>query len=110
MMGPAWHSATEGAGGDDCYTSLGYAHPTRRVWATVLLTRTELHRVREQSPPRETDYPALSAPETTLGNTSDVVEVIDTYLYRPLSTPPVAIDPLHSARDRRRRMVRSRVT
>jgi formate hydrogenlyase subunit 3/multisubunit Na+/H+ antiporter MnhD subunit len=88
---PAWRSATEGVEGEDCYTSFGYANPTRRVLANVLLTRTELRRVQEQSAPRETGYPGLRAPETTLGYTSDVVEVVDTYIYRPLRKPLSAL-------------------
>jgi hydrogenase-4 component B len=88
---PAWRSATEGVEGEDCYTSFGYANPTRRILANVLLTRTELRRVQEHAPPRDTGYPGLRAPETTLGYTSDVVEVVDTYLYRPLRRPLTAL-------------------
>jgi formate hydrogenlyase subunit 3/multisubunit Na+/H+ antiporter MnhD subunit len=88
---PAWRSATEGVEGEDCYTSFGYANPTRRVLANILLTRTELRRVHEHAAHRDTGYPGLRAPETTLGYTSDVVEVIDTYLYRPLRKPLTAL-------------------
>ncbi|HEY3873457.1 MAG TPA: proton-conducting transporter membrane subunit [Actinocrinis sp.] len=84
---PAWRSATEGVEGEDCYTSFGYANPTRRVLANILLTRTALQRLHSQQPRRETGYPGLRAPDATLGYTSDVVEVVDTYLYRPLRRP-----------------------
>lgn len=88
---PAWRSATEGVEGEDCYTSFGYANPTRRILANVLLTRTELRRVQQTSEQRDTGYPGLRAPETDLGYTSDVVEVVDTYLYRPLRRPLTAL-------------------
>jgi len=88
---PAWRSATEGVEGEDCYTSFGYANPTRRILANVLLTHTELRRIQDENTPRDTGYPGLHAPDSTLGYTSDVVEVVDTYLYRPLRRPLAAI-------------------
>lgn len=88
---PPWRSATEGVEGEDCYTSFGYANPTRRVLANILFTRTALQRLHEQQPQRDTGYPGLRAPDATLGYTSDVVEVVDTYLYQPLRRPLRAV-------------------
>lgn len=88
---PAWRSATEGVEGEDRYTSFGYANPTRRVLANILLTRTELRRLQSEGPQRETGYPGLRAPEATLGYSSDVVEIVGTFLYRPLLRPLRAI-------------------
>lgn len=51
---PAWRSATMGVAGPDSYTAFGYANPTRRVLASVLHTQAE------------------------------VVEVVETWLYRPV--------------------------
>jgi len=53
---PAWRSATMGVDGLDSYTAFGYANPTRRVLAGLLHTRS---------------------------GASDVVEVVEAYLYRP---------------------------
>jgi hydrogenase-4 component B len=77
---PAWRSATIGVEGADSYTAFGYANPTRRVLASVLHTRAEVE-------------PAASAPDDDaepaderiphLRYRSDVVEVVETWLYRP---------------------------
>jgi formate hydrogenlyase subunit 3/multisubunit Na+/H+ antiporter MnhD subunit len=39
---PAWRSATDGVTGDSHYTPFGFANPTRKVLATILLTSAEL--------------------------------------------------------------------
>jgi hydrogenase-4 component B len=39
---PAWRSATGGVAGDNQYTPFGFANPTRKVLANLLLTRSEL--------------------------------------------------------------------
>lgn len=70
---PAWRSATAGVEGADEYTAFGYANPTRRVLANVLHTRTELR--------EHPDTPG------GLHYTSDVIEVVENYLYRPLLRP-----------------------
>jgi hydrogenase-4 component B len=103
---PAWRSATAGVEGADCYTATGFANPTRRVLATVLHTRAEL---RPLAPAPGTDEPeAQSAsglghsgagpvagtpgrPGPRLGYTSDVIEVVETYLYRPMLRPVMAL-------------------
>ena len=63
---PAWHSATAGVQGADSYTAGGFANPTRRILAAVLHTRSE---VRPSQP--------------GLSYSSDVIEVVEAYIYRP---------------------------
>jgi hydrogenase-4 component B len=77
---PAWRSATIGVQGPDSYTAFGYANPTRRVLASVLHTRSG---VEELAPARRraTADAADGAPH--LQYTSDVVEVVETWFYRP---------------------------
>jgi formate hydrogenlyase subunit 3/multisubunit Na+/H+ antiporter MnhD subunit len=60
---PAWRSATAGVDGPASYTASGYANPTRRILVAVLHTRS---------------------PEEPL-------EVVETYLYRPLMPIVLAI-------------------
>jgi hydrogenase-4 component B len=81
---PAWRSATIGVAGADSYTAFGYANPTRRVLASVLHTRAG---VAELAPrghgagePAE-GYDEESVPH--LRYDSDVVEVVESWLYRP---------------------------
>ena len=72
---PAWRSATIGVDGADSYTPFGYANPTRRVLASVLHTRAG---VAELSPGHDGDE---RAPH--LRYDSDVVEVVESWLYQP---------------------------
>ena len=74
---PAWRSATIGVDGADSYTPFGYANPTRRVLASVLHTRAG---VEDVVPPggAADDVPHLRY-------ASDVVEVVESWLYRPLA-------------------------
>lgn len=85
---PAWRSATAGVEGADQYTAFGYANPTRRVLAGVLLTRAELHRIEE---PADTGGEPGAPRPPHLGYTSDVVELVEEYLYRPLARPMMAL-------------------
>jgi len=86
---PAWRSATIGVEGADSYTAFGYANPTRRVLAGVLHTRAELREVMMEEdgrdegsgPPDRADVDPDAAAH--LRYASDVVEVVETYLYRP---------------------------
>jgi hydrogenase-4 component B len=87
---PPWHSATIGVDGLDSYTAFGYANPTRRVLAGVLHTRAEVQEIMlEDTDPDEgagpPDRPGDPEPEEVahLRYASDVVEVVETYLYRP---------------------------
>jgi hydrogenase-4 component B len=76
---PAWRSATIGVAGADSYTAFGYANPTRRVLASVLHTRAELRPVtRDDGSAGEPDQD-----QAHLEYASDVVEVVETYVYRP---------------------------
>jgi formate hydrogenlyase subunit 3/multisubunit Na+/H+ antiporter MnhD subunit len=77
---PAWRSATIGVDGADSYTPFGYANPTRRVLASVLHTRAG---VEELSPRRggADGYDDERAPH--LRYDSDVVEVVESWLYQP---------------------------
>jgi hydrogenase-4 component B len=97
---PAWRSATAGVEGTDCYTATGYANPTRRVLASVLHTRSEVRPL----PVRQSDGEAngmRSGPDPAagppgrigprLGYTSDVIEVVEAYLYRPVLRPVMAL-------------------
>ena len=89
---PAWRSATAGVDGPDAYTPFGYANPTRRVLASVLHTRAGIS---DLGPPPATDGADLAdgADGADLADgadqvphrqyVSDVVEVVETYLYRP---------------------------
>ncbi|MFE2373854.1 proton-conducting transporter membrane subunit [Streptomyces sp. NPDC059398] len=87
---PAWRSAGGGVHGDDQYTPFGYANPTRRVLASVLRTRT-----RATSPSAAAGKPPPGAgaavPTAVTGGvldySTDVVEVVETYAYRPFYRP-----------------------
>jgi len=87
---PAWRSATIGVEGADSYTAFGYANPTRRVLAGVLHTRTEVREIMLEDdvsddgsgPPDRAD-PGEGEAATHLEYASDVMEVVETYLYRP---------------------------
>ena len=72
---PAWRSATMGVAGPDSYTAFGYANPTRRVLASVLHTQAEV--VEVEAAGDEDQVPHLRY-------ASDVVEVVETWLYRPV--------------------------
>jgi hypothetical protein len=80
---PAWRSATIGVQGPDSYTAFAYANPTRRVLANVLHTRSEV-RVLDVEESDGGDGPEDEAGGVPhLGYRSDVVEVFETYGYRP---------------------------
>ena len=72
---PAWRSATMGAAGADSYTAFGYANPTRRGLASGLHTQGVGAAV---APADDGDQ----VPH--LRYASDVVEVVETWLYRPV--------------------------
>jgi NADH:ubiquinone oxidoreductase subunit 5 (subunit L)/multisubunit Na+/H+ antiporter MnhA subunit len=87
---PTWRSATIGVEGADSYTAFGYANPTRRVLAGVLHTRAELREVMMEDngrddgsgPPDRAD-PGWEEAAAHLRYASDVMEVVETYVYRP---------------------------
>ena len=72
---PAWRSATMGVAGADSYTAFGYANPTRRVLASVLHTQAEVVEVAAAGDGDRVPH---------LRYASDVVEVVETWLYRPV--------------------------
>jgi hydrogenase-4 component B len=95
---PAWRSATAGVSGHDSYTAFGFANPTRRVLATVLHTRTEVtrHEVGQPGPgqpglvqgrPAERAGPDAAPAAAHVGYSSDVIEVVEEYVYRPFRRP-----------------------
>jgi hydrogenase-4 component B len=75
---PAWRSAGTGVEGAGSYTAFGYANPARRVLASVLHTRAEVRPVAA-----EDNGDAEIPGQTHLEYSSDVIEVVGTYLYRP---------------------------
>jgi formate hydrogenlyase subunit 3/multisubunit Na+/H+ antiporter MnhD subunit len=87
---PAWRSATIGVEGADSYTAFGYANPTRRVLAGVLDTRSEVREIMLEDNDRDdgAGAPDRPDPEETgqaahLQYASDVVEIVEAYLYQP---------------------------
>jgi hypothetical protein len=83
---PAWRSATIGVQGADSYTAFGYANPTRRVLASVLHTRSGVEQIAPagDGPAGDsTEDGAVDGPGAQLRYASDVVEVVETWLYRP---------------------------
>ena len=97
-----WLSATAGVSGRDSYTAFGFANPTRRVLASVLHTTVEVSSIEERDEPggapaagppsaaagpgtREPRIPDAPAPH--IGYRSDVIEVVEQYLYRPVQRP-----------------------
>jgi hydrogenase-4 component B len=81
---PAWRSATAGVEGTSSYTAFGFANPARRVLASVLMTRSELRHLEE---PVDTGGEPGAPAVPHLGYVSDVVELVEEYLYRPLIRP-----------------------
>jgi hydrogenase-4 component B len=81
---PAWRSATAGVEGTGSYTAFGFANPTRRVLASVLLTRAELRHLEQ---PVDTGGEPGAPAVPHLGYVSDVLELVEEYLYRPLLRP-----------------------
>jgi formate hydrogenlyase subunit 3/multisubunit Na+/H+ antiporter MnhD subunit len=93
---PAWRSATIGVEGADSYTAFGYANPTRRVLASVLHTRSDVEEITSVARGAMTNgAPANGTAEAGgpsngaasggphLRYASDVVEVVESWLYRP---------------------------
>ncbi len=94
---PPWRSATAGVPGASGYTAFGFANPTRRVLAAVLHTRAG---VRPAAPPPDGGgaEPASGpgpgpepGPIPHRGYPSDVIEVVEQYLYRPVLRPVAAL-------------------
>ncbi|MDA8322332.1 MAG: proton-conducting transporter membrane subunit [Actinomycetota bacterium] len=92
---PAWLSATAGVEGADSYTATGYANPTRRVLQAILHTRAEVRPLpaggRSRTAEPGTPDPSAAPPGPRLSYSSDVVEVVETFVYRPLTRPARAV-------------------
>jgi formate hydrogenlyase subunit 3/multisubunit Na+/H+ antiporter MnhD subunit len=106
---PAWRSATGGVAGDARYTPFAFANPTRHVLANLLMTRArhvELERGVDaedqtvmtatgpdlpagEQPPAARTRPAADGSDLTrrAGYHTDVVELVETFLYRPALRP-----------------------
>jgi hydrogenase-4 component B len=86
---PAWRSASAGVSGQDSYTAFGFANPTRRVLAAVLHTRATVTRL--AAGPDGVGLQAADEQEaqtaTHVEYSSDVIEMTEQYLYRPLRRP-----------------------
>ncbi|MDQ2876859.1 MAG: NADH/ubiquinone/plastoquinone (complex I), partial [Actinomycetota bacterium] len=97
-----WLSATAGVSGRDSYTAFGFANPTRRVLAAVLHTKAEVRRIDARRSDGAPDAGSPSAPDIPwevssrdeespasahVGYSSDVIEVVEQYVYRPLQRP-----------------------
>ena len=82
---PAWRSATAGVSGRASYTAFGFANPARRVLTAVLHTRAEVTRL--DGPAEAGDQDHEHSQLTHVEYSSDVIEVTEQYLYRPLRRP-----------------------
>jgi formate hydrogenlyase subunit 3/multisubunit Na+/H+ antiporter MnhD subunit len=83
---PAWRSATIGVEGGASYTAFGYANPTRRVLASVLHTHAEVAAVPPGALPVRVPVADGATPHDAVPHLtydSDVVEVVESWLYRP---------------------------
>lgn len=83
---PAWRSASAGVSGRGSYTAFGFANPTRRVLAAVLHTKagvTSLDTEHDGAGYQHDPDPAMPHVEYR----SDVIEVVEEYVYRPLRRP-----------------------
>jgi formate hydrogenlyase subunit 3/multisubunit Na+/H+ antiporter MnhD subunit len=83
---PAWRSASGEVAGQSQYTPFGFANPARKILANLLLTRSELTVLERQGSGRagESHHATAGVP---LGYTTDVVEVVERFLFRPLRRP-----------------------
>jgi hydrogenase-4 component B len=104
---PAWRSATGGVAGDGRYTPFAFANPTRHVLGNLLLTRSGLAALERETRAEEDAASAFTGPDMPPGEqdragrtaalegahhhhatySTDVVEVIETMVYRPLLAP-----------------------
>ena len=90
--------------GRDSYTAFGFANPTRRVLAAVLHTRAEVTRFdaeaagtdgatspdsghRDGADLEPAGLDGTQAPVAHVGYSSDVVEVVEEYVYLPFRRP-----------------------
>ncbi|MHB8339761.1 MAG: proton-conducting transporter transmembrane domain-containing protein [Mycobacteriales bacterium] len=99
---PAWRSATGGVAGDARYTPFAFANPTRHVLGNLLFTRAGHTQVEAETRQEEDAASTFSGPDMPVGEgrlhpvteshyhaayTTDVVELVETFLYRPAIAP-----------------------
>jgi formate hydrogenlyase subunit 3/multisubunit Na+/H+ antiporter MnhD subunit len=102
---PAWRSATGGVAGDARYTSFAYANATRHVLANLLMTRTSVSRLEAEVEPKNGEFTGPDLPDELHADfgsgpvalegaeapgtsySTDVVEVVERFVYRPLLAP-----------------------
>jgi hydrogenase-4 component B len=90
---PPWQSASAGVSGRGSYTAFGFANPARRVLASVLHTRTQVRHIDGRRPDWYRPDGTAAGPDEAIaaaahvGYRSDVIEVVEQYLYRPLLRP-----------------------
>jgi hypothetical protein len=79
---PAWRSATGGITDEHQYTSFGFANPTRKVLAHLLLPRSGLTVLAQQ-----TGGPHPRCRRNPPGYPTDVIEAVERFLFHPLRRP-----------------------
>jgi hydrogenase-4 component B len=106
---PAWRSATGGVTGDARYTSFAFANATRHVLANLLMTRSSLTSLATRTTSAESEFPGPDLPNGERSDgavdesavllalegaeapgatySTDVVEIVEAYLYRPALGP-----------------------
>jgi hydrogenase-4 component B len=80
---PAWHSATPGVAGPASYSPFGYANVLRHVLANVLGSQRSVVKAPDSV---VGDDPTASNDHAHVEVRTDVVEPIESYLYRPART------------------------
>ena len=98
---PAWRSATGGVTGDAHYTPFAFANPTRHVLGNLLLTRSGRIEVERETSEEEAAASTFTGPDLPEGQsaphvppsahhltyTTDVVELVEAFLYQPVVRP-----------------------
>jgi hydrogenase-4 component B len=82
-----WRSATAGVSGQASYTAFGFANPTRRVLAAVLHTKADVTRREASRDDTDAGQDAVPSPVAHVEFASDVIEVVEEYVYLPFRRP-----------------------
>lgn len=77
-----WRSASGHLAGRPSYTSFAFTNPTRKVLASVLMTRAQLVAL-ERTSGGQTGDESRGPAGTHLGYTSDVIDAVDRFGYQP---------------------------
>lgn len=83
---PAWHSASSGVAGAAQYSAFGFANPVRRILGNVLGARRTTVVVPETR--------AAAGTDVQIESSTQVVEPVETYLYRPLRSAALRVADL----------------